>query len=404
MRPPLIARPFSMMRAFLATEAAGGIILMAAAAAGMLVANSALAGSYFHALHVEAGGLSILHWINDGLMALFFLIVGLEIKREVLDGQLSRWSDRLLPGVAAGAGVILPALIYIAVNRGDATGLRGWAIPAATDIAFALGVLALLGRRIPGSLKIFLTAVAIIDDLIAVLIIALFYSTQLNMLPLVLAGGGLLCLALCNRAGVSSLWPYLLIGGGVWFCVLQSGIHATLAGVAVALTVPLRKTPGAPDDAHSPLYRLEHGLHPWIAYAIVPLFGFANAGVSLSGFTLPDLAAPVPLGIALGLFAGKQLGIFSTIWLLSRLGWAERPAHSSWPQVYGVALLCGIGFTMSLFISGLAFAAHPHEGDAAKLGILLGSLVSAVAGFIVLRVVPGANNRNDADEGAYASA
>jgi len=388
--PALITRPFSMMRAFLAAQAAGGIILMAAAAAGMAVANSPLAASYFHILHVKAGGLSVLHWVNDGLMALFFLVVGLEIKREVLDGQLARWPDRILPGIAAGAGVVIPALIYVAVNRGDATGMRGWAIPAATDIAFALGVLALLGRRIPGSLKIFLTAVAIIDDLIAVLIIALFYSAQLNMLPLALAGGGLLCLALCNRAGIKSLWPYLLIGLFVWFCVLQSGIHATLAGVAVAMTVPLRKTPGAPDDRHSPLYRLEHGLHPWIAYAIVPLFGFANAGVSLSGFALPDLAAPVPLGIALGLFVGKQLGIFGTIWLLSRLGWAERPSHASWPQVYGVALLCGIGFTMSLFISGLAFAGHPHEGDAAKLGILLGSLTSAIAGYAVLRIAPGA--------------
>ena len=386
---PLITRPVSMMRAFLAAEAAGGIILIAAAALGMLVANSALSADYFHTLHIDLAGLSLLHWINDGLMALFFLIVGLEIKREVLDGQLARWPDRLLPGLAAAAGVVMPALIYVAINRGDATGLRGWAIPAATDIAFALGVLALLGPRVPGSLKIFLAAVAIIDDLIAVLIIALFYSGQLNLLPLVLAVAGLACLALCNRAGVNSLWPYVLIGLFVWFCVLQSGIHATLAGVAVAMTIPLRKTPAAPDDQHSPLSRLEHGLHPWVAYAIVPLFGFANAGVSLSGVALSDLAQPVPLGIALGLFAGKQLGIFGTVWLLSRLGWASRPAHSTWTQVYGVALLCGIGFTMSLFIGGLAFAPHPDTGDAAKLGILLGSLASATAGFLVLRLAPG---------------
>ena len=378
-----------MMRAFLAAEAAGGIILIAAAALGMLVANSALSADYFHTLHIDLAGLSLLHWINDGLMALFFLIVGLEIKREVLDGQLARWPDRLLPGLAAAAGVVMPALIYVAINRGDATGLRGWAIPAATDIAFALGVLALLGPRVPGSLKIFLAAVAIIDDLIAVLIIALFYSGQLNLLPLALAIAGLACLALCNRAGVNSLWPYILIGIFVWFCVLQSGIHATLAGVAVAMTIPLRKTPAAPDDQHSPLSRLEHGLHPWVAYAIVPLFGFANAGVSLSGVALSDLAQPVTLGIALGLFAGKQLGIFGTIWLLSRLGWASRPAHSSWGQVYGVALLCGIGFTMSLFIGGLAFAPHPDTGDAAKLGILLGSLASATAGFLILRLAPG---------------
>ena len=386
---PLITRPVSMMRAFLAAEAAGGIILIAAAALGMLVANSALSADYFHTLHIDLAGLSLLHWINDGLMALFFLIVGLEIKREVLDGQLARWPDRLLPGLAAAAGVVMPALIYVAINRGDATGLRGWAIPAATDIAFALGVLALLGPRVPGSLKIFLAAVAIIDDLIAVLIIALFYSGQLNLLPLALAVAGLACLALCNRAGVNSLWPYVLIGIFVWFCVLQSGIHATLAGVAVAMTIPLRKTPAAPDDQHSPLSRLEHGLHPWVAYAIVPLFGFANAGVSLSGVAPDDLAQPVPLGIALGLFAGKQLGIFGTVWLLSRLGWASRPAHSTWAQVYGVALLCGIGFTMSLFIGGLAFAPHPDTGDAAKLGILLGSLASATAGFLVLRLAPG---------------
>ena len=387
--PPLITRPLSMMRAFLAAEAAGGIILIAAAALGMLVANSALSADYFHTLHIDLAGLSLLHWINDGLMALFFLIVGLEIKREVLDGQLARWPDRLLPGLAAAAGVIMPALIYVAINRGDATGLRGWAIPAATDIAFALGVLALLGPRVPGSLKIFLAAVAIIDDLIAVLIIALFYSGQLSLLPLALAVAGLACLALCNRAGVNSLWPYILIGLFVWFCVLQSGIHATLAGVAVAMTMPLRKTPAAPDDQHSPLSRLEHGLHPWVAYAIVPLFGFANAGVSLSGVAPSDLAQPVPLGIALGLFAGKQLGIFGTIWLLSRLGWASRPAHSTWTQVYGVALLCGIGFTMSLFIGGLAFAPHPDTGEAAKLGILLGSLASATAGFLILRLAPG---------------
>ena len=385
---PLITRPVSMMRAFLAAEAAGGIILIAAAALGMLVANSALSADYFHTLHIDLAGLSLLHWINDGLMALFFLIVGLEIKREVLDGQLARWPDRLLPGLAAAAGVIMPAVIYVAINRGDATGLRGWAIPAATDIAFALGVLALLGPRVPGSLKIFLAAVAIIDDLIAVLIIALFYSGQLSLLPLALAVAGLACLTLCNRAGVNSLWPYVLIGVFVWFCVLQSGIHATLAGVAVAMTIPLRKTPAAPDDQLSPLSRLEHGLHPWVAYAIVPLFGFANAGVSLSGVALSDLAQPVPLGIALGLFAGKQLGIFGTIWLLSRLGWASRPAHSTWAQVYGVALLCGIGFTMSLFIGGLAFAPHPDTGDAAKLGILLGSLASATAGFLVLRLAP----------------
>jgi NhaA family Na+:H+ antiporter len=384
----IVTRPFSMMRAYLATEAGGGIILIAAAGAAMIVANSALSAGYLASLHLSIGGLSLLHWINDGLMALFFLVVGLEIKREVLDGQLSRWSDRILPGVAAAAGVALPALIYVAVNRGDMSGLRGWAIPAATDIAFALGVLALLGSRVPSSLKIFLTAVAIIDDLIAVLIIAFFYTADLKLLPLAGAGFGLAVLALCNRRGVGSLWPYLIVGAIVWACVLQSGIHATLAGVAVAMTVPLEKTPGKPDDAHSPLYRLEHGLHPWVAYAIVPIFGFANAGVPLAGFSPRNLLDPVPLGVALGLFLGKQIGIFSSVWLLIRLGWAERPRDAGWPQIYGVALLCGIGFTMSLFIGGLAFGDGSHRNDAAKLGVLLGSILSAIIGFVVLRIAP----------------
>ncbi|MFC3581996.1 Na+/H+ antiporter NhaA [Sphingomonas hylomeconis] len=384
--PRLLLRPFSMMRAFLATEAAGGIVLIAAAAAAMLVANSPLAAEYFDTLHTMLGGLSLAHWINDGLMALFFLVVGLEIKREVLDGQLARWSDRLLPGVAACAGVVVPALIYVAINRGDPAGLRGWAIPAATDIAFALGVLALLGSRVPSSLKIFLTAVAIIDDLIAVLIIALFYTAELNLAALAGAGGGLLVLALFNRRGVNALWPYLLVGAVVWAFTLQSGIHATLAGVAVAMTIPMIRTPGRPDAEHAPLIRLEHGLHPWIAFAIVPIFGFANAGVALGGFSPAELLAPVPLGVALGLLIGKQVGIFSAVWLLVRMGWAARPRHASWVQVYGVSLLCGIGFTMSLFIGGLALGDGSHQNDAAKLGILLGSIASAVAGFAVLRV------------------
>ena len=387
--PNRLIHPFSMLRTFLATEAAGGIVLIAAAAAAMIVANSALSAPYFEALHLKLGGLSLLHWINDGLMALFFLLVGLEIKREVLDGQLSRWSDRLLPGLAACAGVALPALIYVAINREDAANLRGWAIPAATDIAFALGVLALVGSRVPSSLKILLTAVAIIDDLIAVLIIALFYADALDLAALAGAGVGLLVLVLLNRRGVNALWPYLLVGAVVWAFTLQSGIHATLAGVAVAMTIPMIKTPGTPDAADAPLIRLEHGLHPWVAFAIVPVFGFANAGVALGGFGLRDMLEPVPLGVALGLFLGKQLGIFGAVWLLVRVGWAKRPSHASWLQVYGIALLCGIGFTMSLFIGGLAFGEGSHQNEAAKLGILLGSIVAAIAGFLVLRVAPG---------------
>jgi len=389
----LVIRPFSMMRKFLATEAAGGIVLIGAAALAMIVANSSFSDDYFAALHMQLGGLSLLHWINDGLMALFFLVVGLEIKREVLDGQLSRWSDRLLPGISAAVGVALPALIYIGLNLGNPAGGRGWAIPAATDIAFALGVLALLGSRAPTSLKIFLAAVAIIDDLIAVLIIALFYTADLSIPALAAAAFGLLILALLNRFGVTMLIPYLLIGAILWFFVLNSGIHATLAGVVVAMTIPLTRTPGRPDAHRSPLHRLEHGLHPWVAFAIVPVFGFANAGVALGGFTSGDLVAPVPLGVALGLFLGKQIGIFGAVWLLVRLKWADRPRDAGWLQVYGVALLCGIGFTMSLFIGGLAFGDGSHQNDVAKLGVLLGSIGSAIFGFLVLRLAPSGDPR-----------
>lgn len=389
----LVIRPFSMMRKFLATEAAGGVVLICAAVLAMIVANTSLSEEYFSALHIRFSGMSLLHWINDGLMALFFLVVGLEIKREVLDGQLSRWSDRLLPGISAAAGVALPALIYIWINLGEPAGARGWAIPAATDIAFALGVLALLGSRAPASLKIFLAAVAIIDDLIAVLIIALFYTAELGLPALAAAAVGLLILVLLNRAGVTMLTPYLLIGAIIWVCVLKSGIHATLAGVAVAMTIPLTRTPGRPDAYSSPLYRLEHRLHPWVAFGIVPVFGFANAGVTLGGFTSDDLLASVPLGVALGLFLGKQIGIFGSVWLLVRLKWADRPREAGWLQVYGVALLCGIGFTMSLFIGGLAFGDGSHQNDAAKLGVLLGSIGSAIVGFLVLRFAPSGELR-----------
>ncbi|HWW63783.1 MAG TPA: Na+/H+ antiporter NhaA [Sphingomonadaceae bacterium] len=385
MNPVRLSRPRSMLRAWLGGEAAGGLLLMVMAAAALVVANGPYAALYFEAQHIKLGPLSLLHWINDALMALFFLIVGLEIKREMLDGQLSTWSRRLLPGVAACAGVAMPALIYSAFNAGHAEGMRGWAVPAATDIAFALGVLALLGPRVPTSLRVFLAAIAIIDDLIAVLIIALFYTESLALVPLALAGAGLLLLYLLNRRGVTALAPYLIVGVGVWWCVLLSGIHATLAGVALALTIPLRPSPGRPEDAKSPLHRLEHGLHPWVAFLVVPLFGFANAGVSLSGFSAADALDAVPLGVALGLLLGKQTGIFGSVALLVRLGFADLPQNASWLQLYGVALLCGIGFTMSLFIAALAFGDGSHLNDAAKLGILGGSVLSALSGAVVLR-------------------
>ncbi|MDQ0396447.1 Na+/H+ antiporter NhaA [Labrys monachus] len=384
-------RPPSFIRTFLATEAAGGVILMAVAALALAVANSPLSGAYFDLLHLHIGGLSLLHWINDGLMALFFLLVGLEIKREVLKGQLSNWPRRALPGVAALGGMVVPALVFVAVNWHQPETLRGWAIPSATDIAFALGVLALLGSYAPASLKVFLTALAIIDDLGAVLIIALFYTAGLDGLALAGVGVVLLALAAMNRFGVVFLPAYLALGAVLWVLTLMSGIHATLAGVALAFAIPLR---GAAGGEKSPLHRLEHGLHPWVTFLIVPVFGFANAGVSLAGLSPARLADPVTLGVALGLFAGKQAGVFAFAALAIRAGWAELPHRASWVQLYGVALLCGIGFTMSLFIGGLAYADTPLLLDETKIGVLLGSVLSAVAGAILLRLArPAARRR-----------
>jgi NhaA family Na+:H+ antiporter len=383
-----LARPRSALRAFLAGEAAGGIILMAVAVVALVVANSPASSLYFDTLKRYLFGLSVLHWINDGLMALFFLLVGLEIKREVLDGQLSSWSRRALPGLAALGGMLAPALIYVACNAGSPEGLRGWAIPAATDIAFALGVLSLLGSRVPVSLKVFLTALAILDDLGAVIIIALFYTAELSGTMLGLAGLTVLGLVALNRLGVTRLPLYLALGALLWFLVLRSGIHATLAGVALALTIPLRLSKGAPDDATSPLHRLEHGLHPYVAFLIVPIFGFANAGVSFAGVGAATLLQPVPLGIALGLFLGKQLGVFGFAWAAIRAGLADLPANATWAQLYGVALLCGIGFTMSLFIGLLAFPNSALLQDETKIGVLAGSLLSGLVGWLLLRLAP----------------
>jgi NhaA family Na+:H+ antiporter len=380
------ARPLSALRGLLESEAAGGLLLMGIAVLALFVANSALAPAYFGMLHAKALGLSVLHWINDGLMALFFLLVGLEIKREMLDGQLSTWPRRALPGIAAAGGMAVPAAIYVAINWASPDTLRGWAIPAATDIAFALGVLAVLGSRIPASLKVFLTALAILDDLGAVVIIALFYTSDLSFPMLGAAALALAVLAGLNRAGVMRLAPYLAIGGLLWFFVFRSGVHATVAGVALALTIPLRPTPGHPEAADSPLHRLEHRLQPWIAYVIVPIFGFANAGVSFEGLTADILLAPVPLGVTLGLFVGKQIGVYAFAAVAIRAGLADVPAHATRLQCYGVAVLCGIGFTMSLFIGALAFPERPDLMDATKIGVLAGSALSAVVGFLVLLV------------------
>ena len=325
MKPILHHPPPSVLRAFLKSEASGGLMLMATAAAALVIANSPLAPAYFGLLKIYVGPLSVLHWINDALMAVFFLLVGLEIKREFLDGQLSTWPRRILPGVAAVGGMLAPALIYVGLNAGNAEMLRGWAIPTATDIAFALGVLALLGSRVPISLKVFLTALAIMDDLGAVVVIAAFYTTDLSFLWLGCAGLTIAVLAVLNRAGIERLVPYLALGAMLWFVVLKSGVHATLAGVVLALTIPLRPSPGRPDDPASPLHILEHALHPWVAFLIVPAFGFANAGVSLSGVSWAALLEPIPLGIAAGLLVGKQIGVFLTTWAAVELDWADCP-------------------------------------------------------------------------------
>jgi NhaA family Na+:H+ antiporter len=378
-----------MLRRFLDSEASGGLVLMAAAALALILANSALASLYFEALHLYLGPLSLQHWINDGLMAVFFLFVGLEIKREFLDGQLATWSRRALPGIAAAGGMAVPALIYAAFNWNDPATLRGWAIPSATDIAFALGVLSLLGDRVPSSLKVFLAALAIIDDLGAVLIIALFYSGDLSLLDLGLAAGVVILLVGMNALGVTRLWPYLLLGTLLWLFVLRSGVHATIAGVVLALTIPLHATPGRPDAMQtSPLHRLEHGLHRWVAFGIVPVFGFANAGLSFAGLTADALLDHLTLGVALGLLVGKLVGVFGSAALTIRFGLADLPMGAGWLQMVGVSLLCGIGFTMSLFIGLLAFANDPAMQDEVKVGILLGSGMAGLAGWALLRVAP----------------
>ena len=383
----MVDRPRSILRAFLQSEASGGIVLIATAALAMIVANSVLAPAYFEMLAAKVGPLSIHHWINDGLMALFFLLVGLEIKREFVDGHLASWYDRALPMIAAAGGMAVPALVFVAI-AGSTPGLaRGWAIPSATDIAFAIGVIALLGRRAPTSLKLFLTTVAIVDDMGAVLIIALAYTAGISGPALLAAGTIMALMFVMNRAGVTRLWPYLLAFAGLWVAVLLSGVHATIAGVLAAAMIPIRISPGAPDARDSPLHRIEHGLQRWVAYAIVPLFGFANAGVSLAGIGFAQLLAPLPLGVAAGLFFGKQIGVFASVRLAVKFGLGRRPPGASWLQVYGVALLCGIGFTMSLFIGGLAFS-DPLLIDEVKIGVLMGSILSAAAGYAVLRLAP----------------
>lgn len=380
-----LAKPISALRQFLQGQASAGLVLMASAVLALILANSPARESYEATLHAYLGPLSMHHWINDGLMAVFFLLVGLEIKREVLDGQLSTWPRRILPGIAAAGGMVVPAATYLAVNPGGTA--DGWAIPAATDIAFALGVVALLGKRVPVSLRIFLTALAIIDDLGAVAIIALFYTANLSLPDLAGAGVATAALFAMNRMKVLRLAPYLVAGAVLWAFVLRSGIHATLAGVILAFAIPLQGTPGRPDEeGRSPLHRLEHFLHRPVAFLVVPVFGLANAGVSVLGLPVEALVAPVTMGVWLGLLLGKTVGVFGFAMLAVKLGLADMPAHASRTQMFGISVLCGIGFTMSLFITMLAFPEALGLQSEAKVGILGGSLMAGLLGYAILRV------------------
>lgn len=382
-------RTFEAARDFLALESAGGLLLIAAAALAMIVANSPFAAAYHHLLEfklvVGAGSselrLSLHHWINDALMAVFFFLVAMEIKREMVEGALSSRDQLVLPVLCAAGGVLAPALIFTAMNWNDAAAIRGWAIPTATDIAFAIGVLTLLGSRVPLGLKLLLTTIAVVDDLIAVIIIAAFYSSDLS-LPMLGGAGVLLCaLVVMNRLGATSIAAYVFVGVVMWFFVLQSGVHATLAGVALGLCIPMRDRQ-RPERAI--LHPLEMRLHPWVALVIVPIFAFANAGVPLAGVEMSHVFNPMPMGIAVGLVLGKQLGIFGIAWLAISLGLASLPKRTTWALLYGMAMLCGIGFTMSLFIADLSFLRGSENAELSRLGILIGSLFSAVAGYLFL--------------------
>jgi len=384
--------PLTAIREFLKLESASGILLVIAGALAMVAANTMLAPWYDALLStpfsIQLGDFKLdkplVIWINDLLMAIFFLLVGLEIKREVVMGELSDSSKVALPAIAALGGMVVPAAIYAWINWGDPVAMRGWAIPSATDIAFALGVLSLFGERVPVGLKIFLMTLAVLDDLGAIVIIALFYTSNLSVAALMLAGLAIAGLLALNRFGVRTVAPYMLVGLVLWVCVLKSGVHATLAGVVTALFVPARDPQ---DPEHPPLMRLEHALHPWVAFGILPIFAFANAGVSLAGLSLADLLQPIPLGIVLGLVVGKQVGVFGFSWVAVKLGVARLPSGVDFKQVYGAAVLCGIGFTMSLFIGMLAFESSPDGSVIVidRLGVLSGTLLSAVLGYLVLQ-------------------
>ncbi|MBT3049103.1 MAG: Na+/H+ antiporter NhaA [Candidatus Thiodiazotropha sp.] len=393
---------------FMRQDSSSGILLIFAAVLALLLENSPLSGFYDALLEtpveIRIGQLHLakplLLWINDGLMAVFFMLIGLEVKREILEGELSSLDQIVLPGLGAIGGMLVPAAVYYALNQGDPVALNGWAIPAATDIAFALGVIALLGRRVPISLRVFLMALAIFDDLGAIIIIAIFYTADLSVTSLVIALVAIAVLIGLNLFRVSRVSAYVVVGVILWIAVLKSGVHATLAGVVIGFAIPLRD---ARNSERSPLREVEHGLHQWVALLIVPVFAFANAGVSLSGLSLESLLEPIPLGIAAGLFLGKQVGIMLFCGLAIVLGFAKLPNGASWSGFYATTVLCGIGFTMSLFIASLAFE---QGGDSTiimgdRIGILLGSGLSAVAGYLILKLFnPAVETRETANAGS----
>ena len=379
---------------FLRMESAGGILLMGAAVLAMVAANSRAAGLYSYFLdtpvEVRVGALQIAKplflWVNDGLMAVFFFLVGLELKREILEGELSRPANVLLPAIGAVGGMAVPVAIFVWFNSSDVQAMQGWAIPAATDIAFALGILMLLGSRVPVALKVFVVSLAIFDDLGAIIIIAVFYSTDLSVTALIISTLCLGILGLMNWRGTTTISPYIFVGTVMWIAVLKSGVHATLAGVALAAFIPMRD---AADKTHSPLRELEHDLHSVVAFGVLPLFAFVNSGISLEGVSFSDLLHTVPLGIAAGLFVGKQVGIFLLCFLAIKMGLARMPEGASWGSLYGVSILCGVGFTMSLFVGSLAFENVTPDLEAIfdeRLGIILGSLLSGIFGYIVLHM------------------
>jgi len=378
---------------FLKLEAASGIILMFAAVAAMIIANSPLSSYYDLLLElpvvVAVGSFEIakplLLWINDGLMALFFFLVGLELKREFLDGDLSQPGQIALPAIGAVGGMLVPALCYVALNYDNPEALNGWAIPTATDIAFALGILAIIGSKVPLQLKVFLTSLAIFDDLGAIIVIALFYTDQLSMLSLIVAGAVLSILFVLNRRGITDTSPYIFFGIVLWVAVLKSGVHATLAGVVLALFIPMKGKEGEP----SPLKSLEHNLHAMVAFIILPIFAFANAGISFDGIGIEEITSPVPLGIILGLIVGKQIGVFGFCFVAIKMGFAKLPENVNWTMLYGVSMLCGVGFTMSLFIGSLAFEQGVDSTTAIffqdRLGIVIGSLISGLLGYFTIK-------------------